>query len=199
MGGFGFFILLICIFHTEGALQFSNTKSVSLERKAEHFSKIRSTERKKKRRSTAFTVIVLVSGESLLGHEERDTEGRAPRQPHRYPHTHHVHRLQLTPQSLCGGWRELPLAFRDSEERGNWRGNQKFFLENRNRSSHLCKKKGIEGRWCASCRASSAKICSKARPGAWGQQLSCLLQPEAGRPIRLPDIPSKTQRKMICF
>lgn len=48
MGGFGFFILLICIFHTEGALQFSNTKSVSLERKAEHFSKIRSTERKKK-------------------------------------------------------------------------------------------------------------------------------------------------------
>ena len=106
-----------------------------------------------------------------MGHEERDTEGRAPRQPHRYPHTHHVRRLQLTPQSICGGWGELPMAFRDSEERGDWRGNQKFFLEDRNRSSHPCKKKGIEGRWCASCRASGAKICSK--PGQGCEGSSC--------------------------
>lgn len=190
MGGFGFLILLICILHAEGALQLSNTKSVSLERKAEHFSQIR---------STAFTIIVLISGESLLGHEERDRTGRAPRQPHRYPHIHRVSRLQLTPQSIRRGWGEPPLAFRDSEERGDWRGNQKFSLEDRNRSSHPCKKKGIGGRWCASCRASRAEIWSKARPGPCGQQLSCLLQPEAGRPIRLPDIPSQTRRKMICF
>lgn len=47
--------------------------------------------------------------------------------------------------------------------------------------------------------ASSAKICSKARPGAFGQQLSCLLQPEAGRPIRLPDTPPKPKARQSVF
>ena len=111
------------------------TQSVSLERKAEPFSQIR---------RTAVTIFVLLSGESLLGYEERNTKGRVPRQPHCYPHTHHVSRLQLTPQSICGGWEELPLAFRNSEERGDWQGNEKFFLEDRNGSSHPCKKKAWE-------------------------------------------------------
>lgn len=92
---------------------------------------------------------------------------------------------------------------------GKQEGNHKFFLENRNRLSLPCKRKGSRRRWHASYKAikSKALLWSQGAGGGWEwrgggtcrQHFSYLIGLKAARPIDLPDGPSKTQRKVICF